>query len=161
MASGNALKKLDISVPLGHELSLKVFDSDFAGGKIVHGRQVLTGVRNVEWEKLQLVVALAIDLQRTVPKGVTMNWDQTEGKWKQMTGAIKEKWGKLTDDDLSMIAGRRDQFVGKVQERYGIAKEEAQKRADEWVKSVQLEDSLHRENTAAKEQHKTHAGSKR
>ena len=65
-----------------------------------------------------------------------MNWDQVEGKWKQAMGSLKEKWGKLTDDDLKQIAGNRDRFVGKVQERYGIAKEEAQKRADEWANSL-------------------------
>ena len=65
-----------------------------------------------------------------------MNWDQTEGKWKQLKGSLKEHWGKLTDDDLTVINGNRDKFVGKVQERYGLAKEEAQKRADEWVKSL-------------------------
>ena len=64
-----------------------------------------------------------------------MNSDQMEGKWKQMKGAIKEKWGKLTDDDLDMIAGKKDQLAGRLQERYGIAKEEAKKRADEWMKT--------------------------
>jgi uncharacterized protein YjbJ (UPF0337 family) len=65
-----------------------------------------------------------------------MNWDQVAGNWKQMTGSAKEKWGKLTDDDLTVIAGQRDKLVGKVQERYGIAKEEAQKMADEWAKQL-------------------------
>jgi uncharacterized protein YjbJ (UPF0337 family) len=65
-----------------------------------------------------------------------MNSDQMAGKWKQMKGAAKQKWGKLTDDDLDVIAGKRDMLVGKLQERYGIAKEEAQKRADEWLKSA-------------------------
>ena len=65
-----------------------------------------------------------------------MNWDQMEGKWKQLRGSIRERWGKLTDDDLDVIAGNRDRFIGKLQERYGIMREEAQKRADEWVKSV-------------------------
>ena len=65
-----------------------------------------------------------------------MNWDQTEGKWKQLKGSLKEHWGKLTDDDLTVINGNRDKFVGKVQERYGLAKEEAQKRADEWMKTL-------------------------
>jgi uncharacterized protein YjbJ (UPF0337 family) len=69
-------------------------------------------------------------------KGVhIMNWDQLTGQWKQMQGSVKEKWGKLTDDDLTQIAGKRDQFIGKVQERYGIAKEEAQRRVDEWMSS--------------------------
>jgi uncharacterized protein YjbJ (UPF0337 family) len=63
-----------------------------------------------------------------------MNWDRVEGQWKQMKGTVKEKWGKLTDDDLDQIAGRRDQFIGKLQERYGIAKDEAERRADEWLR---------------------------
>ena len=64
-----------------------------------------------------------------------MNWDQVEGKWKQMTGSVKQQWGKLTDDDLDYMAGSRDKFVGRLQERYGIAKEEAQKQADRWLKA--------------------------
>ena len=65
-----------------------------------------------------------------------MNWDQIQGKWKQMKGSAKQQWGKLTDDDLDMIAGERDKLVGRLQERYGIAREEAQKRADEWSKTL-------------------------
>ena len=65
-----------------------------------------------------------------------MNWDHLEGKWKQMKGSIREQWGKLTDDDLEVIAGNRDRLIGKVQERYGYIKEEAQKRVDKWVASV-------------------------
>jgi uncharacterized protein YjbJ (UPF0337 family) len=64
-----------------------------------------------------------------------MNWDQIEGKWKQVKGSVKQEWGKLTDDDLDYIAGQHESLVGKLQERYGYAKEEAQKRADEWLKS--------------------------
>jgi uncharacterized protein YjbJ (UPF0337 family) len=65
-----------------------------------------------------------------------MNWDQMEGKWKQLKGSIRERFGRLTDDDLQVIAGNRDRFVGKLQERYGIAREEAQKQADEWAKAL-------------------------
>ena len=61
-----------------------------------------------------------------------MNEDRVQGKWKQMKGALKSRWGKLTDDDLDVIEGQKDQLVGKVQERYGIAKDEAQKQVDEW-----------------------------
>ncbi len=64
-----------------------------------------------------------------------MNWDQFEGKWNQVKGSAKQKWGKFTDDDLEYIAGHRDILIGKLQERYGYAKEEAQKKAEEWVKS--------------------------
>lgn len=56
-----------------------------------------------------------------------MNWDQIEGNWKQFKGKVKEKWGKLTDDDLRVIGGKRDNLIGKLQEKYGIAKEEAEK----------------------------------
>jgi uncharacterized protein YjbJ (UPF0337 family) len=64
---------------------------------------------------------------------IFMNWDQMQGKWMQMKGSAKKHWGKLTDDDLEFMAGSRDQFVGRLQERYGIQKEAAQKQADEWL----------------------------
>jgi uncharacterized protein YjbJ (UPF0337 family) len=69
-----------------------------------------------------------------------MNWDQLEGKWKQQSGKVKEKWGNLTDDDLTVIHGKRDQLVGKIQERYGIAKEEAEKQVDEFARSFRSEE---------------------
>src|ERR1035437_328952 len=74
-----------------------------------------------------------VPLQRT--KENVMNWDQIEGKWTQMTGGLKKQWGKLTDDDLKYMAGSKDQFVGRLQERYGIAKEAAQKQTDEWLQA--------------------------
>lgn len=61
-----------------------------------------------------------------------MNWEQIEGNWKQLTGRAKEQWGKLTDDDIDVVAGRRDQMAGKIQERYGVAKDEAEKQLSEW-----------------------------
>jgi len=64
-----------------------------------------------------------------------MNWDQVEGNWKQFSGKVKEKWGKLTDDDLTLIGGKKDQLVGRIQERYGIKKEEAEKQLDEFYKT--------------------------
>jgi uncharacterized protein YjbJ (UPF0337 family) len=70
-----------------------------------------------------------------------MNWDQLEGKWKQYSGKAKEKWGKLTDDDLTVIHGRRDQLIGKIQERYGIAKQEAEKQVDEFARSFLSEEA--------------------
>jgi uncharacterized protein YjbJ (UPF0337 family) len=73
-------------------------------------------------------------------KEATMNWDQMQGKWKQLKGSLRQKWGKLTDDDLEQINGNRDKFVGILQERYGIAREEAQRRADEWAKSLRESD---------------------
>ena len=68
-----------------------------------------------------------------------MNWDQMEGKWNQYKGQAKEKWGNLTDDDLKVINGRRQQLVGKIQERYGIAREAAEDQAEEFVKALKEE----------------------
>ncbi len=64
-----------------------------------------------------------------------MNADRLQGKWKQAKGSVKERWGKLTDDDIDVINGQRDQLIGRIQERYGIAKDEAQKQVDQWMKS--------------------------
>ena len=65
-----------------------------------------------------------------------MNWDQIQGNWKQLTGKVKEKWGKLTDDDLTMIAGKRDQLAGILQQRYGYAKEVVEKELDAFTKDL-------------------------
>ena len=62
-----------------------------------------------------------------------MNWEQVEGEWKQVKGAVKSKWAKLTDDDMQNVAGKKDNLVGKIQERYGIMKDEAEKQVDEWI----------------------------
>ena len=61
------------------------------------------------------------------------NWDQIAGQWKQIRGEAKKKWGKLTDDELLQVDGNRDILAGKIQERYGIAKEEAHQQIDEWA----------------------------
>jgi len=61
-----------------------------------------------------------------------MNWDQIAGNWKQMKGRAKEQWARLTDDDLTLINGKRDQLIGRVQQRYGIAKEDAERQVKDW-----------------------------
>jgi uncharacterized protein YjbJ (UPF0337 family) len=65
-----------------------------------------------------------------------MNWDQIAGNWKQVKGVVREKWGKLTDDDVDIIAGKRDILLGKIQERHGIAREEAEKELKDWEASL-------------------------
>tara|TARA_R110001599_G_scaffold349923_1_gene579214 strand:- start:163 stop:399 length:237 start_codon:yes stop_codon:yes gene_type:complete len=65
-----------------------------------------------------------------------MNWDTVKGNWKQMTGKVKEEWGDLTDDDIKEAEGDRDQLVGKIQAKYGIAKEEAEKQVDSFASRV-------------------------
>ncbi len=65
-----------------------------------------------------------------------MNWDKVSGDWKQFKGQLKQSWGKLTDDDLSYIEGSRDKMVGKIQERYGIARDEAEKQVSDWERKT-------------------------
>jgi uncharacterized protein YjbJ (UPF0337 family) len=65
-----------------------------------------------------------------------MNWDRIEGNWKQFTGKVKEKWGKLTDDDLTLVAGKKDQLAGILQKRYGYAKDQAERELDAFTKSL-------------------------
>lgn len=77
-----------------------------------------------------------------------MNSDQLEGKWKQVKGSARQKWGKLTDDDIDVIAGKRDQLIGKLQERYGYAREQAEKQADDWVRTVPVVDEEPRKHFA-------------
>ena len=61
-----------------------------------------------------------------------MNWDRIEGNWNQYKGGVKQQWGKLTDDQLDVSSGKRDVLVGKIQEAYGISKDEAEKQMTAW-----------------------------
>ena len=61
-----------------------------------------------------------------------MNWDRIQGNWKQVVGKAKAQWGKLTDDDLDVVAGRREQLAGKIQERYGLAKDDVERQIADW-----------------------------
>ena len=65
-----------------------------------------------------------------------MNWDVIQGKWKQLSGTIKQRWGKITDDELDQLGGHRDKLVGKIQERYGINKDEAEKQVNDWERKM-------------------------
>ena len=65
-----------------------------------------------------------------------MNWDQIQGNWKQFTGIARQKWAKLTDDDLERVQGNRDELEGRIQDRYGKSREEARKEVDEWSKHL-------------------------
>ena len=70
------------------------------------------------------------------PREMVMDWNRIEGNWKQFKGSAKEKWGKLTDDDLKLIEGRREQLEGRLQERYGKAKDQVRQDVDDWLKSL-------------------------
>jgi len=62
-----------------------------------------------------------------------MNWDFVQGNWKQVSGKVQLQWGKLTDDDLAKIAGKREELEGKLQERYGLSKDEIKKQLDDFM----------------------------
>src|SRR5690606_18368319 len=79
-------------------------------------------------EPCRVPTVVSSQLQQEIP----MDWNRVEGNWKQMTGKIKEQWGKLTDDDLAQINGNREQLEGKIQERYGKAKDEVRQDIDDW-----------------------------
>ena len=68
-----------------------------------------------------------------------MNEDTFKGQWMQLKGKIREQWGKLTDDDVDQIQGRSEQLIGKLQNRYGLARDEAQRQFDAWEQSSRVE----------------------
>jgi uncharacterized protein YjbJ (UPF0337 family) len=72
-----------------------------------------------------------------------MNWDTIEGSWKSAKGKVREQWGKLTDDDLDVIAGKRDQLVGTLQQRYGKTRDEVEQEVAEYEKRHSLDTAAH------------------
>ena len=81
--------------------------------------------------------------------GILPSWDRIAGNWKQFSGKAKERWGKLTDDDLTVIDGRRDQLSGKLQERYGIMKDEAEREISAWMEVAAKLDKANEANKKA------------
>jgi uncharacterized protein YjbJ (UPF0337 family) len=77
-------------------------------------------------------VGRPLEIHLNALEEMKMDWNRVEGNWKQFKGAAKEKWGKLTDDDLNVIEGRREQLEGKLQQRYGFAKDQIRKDVDDW-----------------------------
>jgi uncharacterized protein YjbJ (UPF0337 family) len=82
-----------------------------------------------------------------------MNSDELQGKWKQLKGAARQQFAKLTDDDVEMIAGQRDRLIGKLQERYGYLREEAQNKADEWLASAKATTGASEQKQHEQKQH--------
>ena len=65
-----------------------------------------------------------------------MNWDRVQGNWKEFKGKVQLQWGKLTNDDLDVIEGKRTELAGRLQQRYGVAKDEAERDIDTWLNGV-------------------------
>jgi uncharacterized protein YjbJ (UPF0337 family) len=65
-----------------------------------------------------------------------MNWDRIEGDWKQFKGKVRQQWGKLTDDDMDVVKGKRTELADRIQQRYGVAREQAEREIDSWLKTV-------------------------
>ena len=84
-----------------------------------------------------------------------MNSDQFEGMWKQLKGSAKQRWGKLTDDDLTAIGGKKDVLLGRLQQHYGYTREQAEKEADEWARASRSDAAAMNEKSSA-----AHAGRK-
>lgn len=93
---------------------------------------VLAACAGLAVVSLPLVAGAQTTGQTTTQSDVKTIWEKFKGSWGQTKGAVKEQWGKLTDDDLLAIEGRRDQLVGKIQARYGISKEEAEAQVGTW-----------------------------
>ncbi|MCE8020885.1 CsbD family protein [Halomonas sp. MCCC 1A11036] len=65
-----------------------------------------------------------------------MNWDQIAGKWKELKGRARSSWGELSDDELDRIGGRKDELIGRIQQRYGLEREEAERQVDDWARNL-------------------------
>jgi uncharacterized protein YjbJ (UPF0337 family) len=65
-----------------------------------------------------------------------MNWDRIEGNWKQLKGKAQQKWGELTKDDLDVVQGKKDELIGRIQERKGIARDQAEREVDDWARTL-------------------------
>ena len=82
------------------------------------------------------VLLLCAPRWRQPKQETTMNWDRVEGNWKQMKGKVQQQWGKLTNDDLNLVEGKRTELVGRIQERYGIQRDEAERQIDSWLRNL-------------------------
>lgn len=85
-----------------------------------------------------LAILVAVPVITAPAHAESATWMKIEGNWNQFAGKVKQRWGKLTDDDLAVIKGRRQELVGKIQERYGIAKAEAEKQVEAWEQTQKV-----------------------
>jgi uncharacterized protein YjbJ (UPF0337 family) len=96
------------------------------------GRIAKSGLRSLAATRLRNEASAGPLVDLIVQGRNAMDWNRVEGNWKQVKGKVKEQWGKLTDDDLDVIAGKQDQLEGRLQQRYGYAKDQAAKEVNDW-----------------------------
>jgi uncharacterized protein YjbJ (UPF0337 family) len=99
-----------------------------------HSHPIFRGLRNL----FELGPFLSWQETQETMERRMMDWNRVEGNWKQLKGKVKEQWGKLTDDDLTVINGSRDQLEGKIQERYGLARDRIKSDVDAWYRRQNL-----------------------
>ncbi|MGH8659281.1 MAG: CsbD family protein, partial [Gammaproteobacteria bacterium] len=87
--------------------------------------------------RLSPAVTPGWNLHKLPRGGQNMNWEQVKGNWNQVKGKARQMWGDITDDELDIIEGKREQLVGQLQSKYGYTKEKAEQEADSWVKGLQ------------------------
>jgi uncharacterized protein YjbJ (UPF0337 family) len=103
------------------------FPVQYPQGRVFRNRVV----QETQAKKFFLPAAIGRNSQSSI-KESNMNWICIEGNWKQFKGNIKKQWSKFTDDQLDVIAGKRDYLAGKIQESYGVSKGEAEKQLAAW-----------------------------
>jgi uncharacterized protein YjbJ (UPF0337 family) len=77
-----------------------------------------------------------LNLPTRLQRSDQMNWDRIEGNWKEFKGKAQKQWGKLTNDDLEVVKGKRTELAGRLQQRYGYGKDQADREIDAWLKDV-------------------------
>jgi uncharacterized protein YjbJ (UPF0337 family) len=90
----------------------------------------------IRWQELQCFRRRWSFRKRQGVEDTRMNWDRIEGNWKEVKGKLHQQWGKLTNDDVEMIHGKRIELAGRLQHRYGVAKDEAERQIDDWLKMM-------------------------
>jgi uncharacterized protein YjbJ (UPF0337 family) len=108
--------------------------------------------------KLMLAALSSLVLIAAVPAtggaaagDILPSWQQIEGNWNQFAGQMRQQWGKLTDDDIAVIKGRRQELVGKLQKRYGISRQEAERQVDAWQRKLKMPNRPHQQMPGKKQ----------
>ena len=126
---------IDVKTVNGVVTLTGVLPTELAVKKAVAAAESIQGVSKLGPE-IEVIAARASQAGTTIKRSTTMNEDKIKGQWKQLAGKLKAKWGKLTDDDLKVADGNSEYLAGKIQERYGIARDEAERQIRDFDRSL-------------------------